>query len=164
MSGILQQPKIIPVKMCAGITLDLHCADILEFAQGTTAADLATSYEITEPVLLCEVIELDFGLQEQYVQFVLTQSPLPVVYSQYITTEQNLTAGKINFTSNLARGCSRLQSVFWSLQETTANTVVPKTTNFYRPNVSEDFQRSIRIGGKNPLYHWLRGLRKVVAN
>ena len=70
---------MLPIKLCAGITLDLHCTDILDFATGANRA--TTAYEITEPTLLCDIIALDSALQEQYVQFVLIQNPFPVVYS-----------------------------------------------------------------------------------
>jgi hypothetical protein len=148
LSGIFSQSKMLPLKMCAGITLDLHCADIGDFATGANAAALPNSYQITEPVLLVDVIELDSALQEQYVQFVLTQNPMPIVYSQYIVTEQQLVGAQTTFNVNMARGCSRLQSVFWSLQETADNYPIPKTTNFFRPHTVDDFQWSVRIGAK----------------
>jgi hypothetical protein len=147
MSGLLSQNKMISLKMCAGITLDLHCADIEDFVVGGAGA-IPDAYLITEPVLLCDIIELDSALQEQYVSFVLTQNPLPVVYSQWIVTEQSLVAGTPTFSINLARGCSRLQSVFWCLREHAASATHPKAINFFRPNANDDFQWSVRIGAK----------------
>ena len=167
LSGILNQPKYIPLSYCP-LTLDLEVVtnptDAIIGRDGTTFTDANTSikWSIKDVRVVCDAVTLDSGLQNDYAQHVLSGKSLPINYGTYITQFQTITSA--DFAVNISRFATRLKSVFINFDDvhidTTANQVVHRNMNtFVHPmkgigyaigdyEYDEELQLQLQIGSK----------------
>lgn len=149
LSGLLQQSKYLPLRFISGLTLELTVAPAGEWLK-STAAVTSQAFTITQPELKCDLVHIAGDLAEQYASYLLNSAPLPIVYSQYYVTTQAISAADTEFTINLARSCSKLQSIFFFMNNTTADVAyaaLKKTNNLKSPG-DEGFSFKIQVGSK----------------
>lgn len=144
MSGLLQQGKYIPLRYISGLTLELTVAPANEWLG--TAANSSASFTITQPELKCDLVQVDGQLAEQYASYLLSSGPLPIVYSQYYVTTQAIDSTATEFTINLARSCSKLQSIFFFMKSADTETLL-KANNLTSPG-NENFSFNVQVGSK----------------
>ena len=150
LSGLLSQGKYLPLRYTSGITLEFTVADAAEWLNtGTgsgTAATSSASFSITQPEIKCDLVYIAGDLAEQYASYLLNSGPMPIVYSQYFVTSQAVSGTASSLTINLARSCSKLQSIFFVLQDD-GDHVTKKATNMKSPG-NEDFTFRVQVGSK----------------
>jgi hypothetical protein len=146
LSGILQQGKYLPIRYLSGLTIELTVADGTEWLNSTAGATSAL-FSLTRPELKCDLAYIAGDLAEQYASYLLNSAPLPIVYSNYYVTTQAIVATATEFTINLARSCSKLQSIFFILGNSAANDTLKKVNRLQSPG-GEDFSFKVQVGSK----------------
>ena len=149
MSGILNQGKMLPLRMLSSLSLELTLGDPSDWLH--TGLTRSTDYNIENVSLAADLITLDPALQQQYYNHILNQNLLQIKYSTYIVATQAVTGS--DFSINLSRSVSRLQSIFFSFEnsDVRATTDIAKRINdLYHPaqgsfDVQQDFNFQIKI-------------------
>ena len=138
LAGLFNQPKMIPLQFCP-LTIELELVDnaldpLVETVPigGAPAtndenslsyvANLSTDWSIENPVVLCDLIQIDNQLMNEYSNVVLSGRNLPISYSTLITQLQSLASGNNGSQSgliNVTRAVSRLQSAFVTFSKST---------------------------------------------
>ena len=75
-----------------------------------TDTNTSTLWTIKDVRIVCDVVTLDSGLQNDYAQHVLSGKSLPINYSTYVSQYQTITSA--DFAVNISRSATRLKSVF----------------------------------------------------
>ena len=123
LSGILNQPKFLPLKYCP-ITIELEvCNDLFDpiispsYAGWSdasplliTAADTSASWQISNVQIKCDICKMDNQLENEFAQRFLSGQTMPISYSTYITQLQTLVGEAPSV--NITRALSRLKSVY----------------------------------------------------
>ena len=145
LSGLLSQSKYIPLRYTTALSIELTVAPSVEWL---TNGDVLTNntWEITQPQLKCDLVNIESALAEQYAAHLLSSAPLPITFSSYHVSTQSLAQNATDFTINLARAVSRLQSVFIFMKGDDTATI--KKANALKSPGNEDFSFKLQIGGK----------------
>jgi hypothetical protein len=138
LSGILNQPKYIPLAYCP-LTLELEVVtnptDAVIGIGGSDFTNTNTSikWSIKDVRVICDVVTLDSGLQNDYAQHVLSGKSLPINYGTYITQFQTITSS--DFAVNISRSATRLKSVFINFDDahpdSSTNNLVHRNMNTF---------------------------------
>ena len=182
LSGIIQQGKMIPLRYCPlsfefEVCNHLYDPIITHLAPGWQASiiesnfgsanpsDYSANWQIENPVIKCDVCQMDSELNNQFAQRFLSGQTIPISYSTFVVQQQTL-AGQTP-SVNITRALSRLKSVFFTLVgkpgAPASNDYIGEfdfmflrdLNNFYHPMASsrhydanKEFEVSLQIGGK----------------
>lgn len=120
LSGLLNQPKFLPLKYMGNLTIELELVmnandpvvtpGVAEPAGVFTTTNTTNDWSIENVQLKCDVVTLDSGLQNNYDEHVLNGGKLPIHYNTYITQQQAVSGTDISV--NVSRAITRLKSIF----------------------------------------------------
>jgi hypothetical protein len=148
-SGILNQMKYLPLRYISGLTIELTVAPASEWL--LTPALSSQLFTITEPEIKCDLVYIAAQLADSYANHLLSAGPLPIVYSNYYVTSQAVSGTATSWSINLARACSKLQSVFIVMQGAlplvSGVATHRKTTNLTSPG-NEGYSFRLQVGSK----------------
>ena len=157
LSGIFNQPKMIPLKYCP-LTVELELVgrnldpivDPSTAHVGFTTANTSVSWQLSDVKLKCDIVTLDNSLQNNYDSHLLSGKSLPLNYNTYIVQNQTISGSKVSV--NMSRAISRLKSIFVSLYRTpAAGAEKPEDKewlNFYHPmstTVDKVYDKSLEL-------------------
>lgn len=155
LSGILSQSKYLPLKLISGLTIELTLADANDWCQSESTH--SQQYQLENVEMAADLVSLDPSLEGQFYSHVLNQQLLPITYSTHIVTSQAITGP--NFSINLSRAVSRLQSIFFSFEHAGKQTnLIKRCTDLYHPangsfDVAQEMSFQVKIGARRfPLY------------
>jgi hypothetical protein len=135
LSGLINQDKYLPLRYMGGLTLEFElisdpteCLISQPYTFAAVAAagivpaepaavvlqttDISTSWYISDVQIKCDVIQLDSGLNDEYVKYLLSGKALAINYNTYVSQFQTV-SGQEN-SINVTRSLSRLKSIFIS--------------------------------------------------
>ena len=72
----------------------------------------STSWHIEEPVLICDLLQVDSSLAAEYSNFLLKGSTLSIPFVSYYTSPHAVTNGPAGFQIAMTRSLSRLKAFF----------------------------------------------------
>ena len=180
LAGLFNQPKMIPLQFCP-ITIELELTDneldpLVEvpplgagqaYDESSLNGDgfLSQVWSIENPVVLCDLIQIDNQLMNEYSNVVLSGRALPISYSTLITQLQSLSSGNNGSQSgliNVTRAVSRLQSAFVTFSRSTdangnkiihldgakVSNVATDVNNLYSNELTEFYGPMTDDGGK----------------
>ena len=150
LSGILSQPKYLPLRYLNGLTLELEMVSdptvpfVLNTIAPFTTANTSITWVIQNVQMKCDIVTLDNALDNSYAELLLSGKSLPISYSTYISQYQSILNGTNSFGAtvgqqkvrlNVARSLSRLKSVFVSFDKanTVPSAVYKDFNSFYSP-------------------------------
>ena len=160
LSGILNQPKFLPLRYCP-LTIEMEiCNNLYDpiispqypgFSDvtdlGITAADTASNWQIQNVQIKCDICKMDNQLENEFAQRFLSGQTIPINYSTFITNLQVLQGQTPSV--NITRALSRLKSVFLTLTGApTGTTNSTDLLNKYSPMFLRDW---------NNFYHPMAG-------
>jgi hypothetical protein len=181
LSGIASQSKFIPLRYCP-ITYELEiCSNIYDpiispadprwdstessAAFGNDDNSYSRNWKILNPVIKCDVCQMDSELNNQFASRFLSGQTIPINYSTFVVQQQAL-AGK-SPSVNITRALSRLKSVFCTFNGKTPLSSLTNEldnfdymflkdfNNFYHPMAGRafydkdyEFEIALQIGGK----------------
>ena len=139
LSGILMQPKYLPLKYCPlTIELELVSDSTIPILSTLVADDPTTTanndaftpskssllWQIQNVQIKTDVCTLDNSLDNSYTEHLLSGKALPINYNTYVSQFQNLLSGsngQQKVRLNVTRALSRLKSVFVTLDKPVYN-------------------------------------------
>ena len=139
LSGILMQPKYLPLKYCPlTIELELVSDSTIPILSTLVADDPTTTanndaftpskssllWQIQNVQIKTDVCTLDNSLGNSYTEHLLSGKALPINYNTYVSQFQNLLSGsngQQKVRLNVTRALSRLKSVFVTLDKPVYN-------------------------------------------
>ena len=143
----MNQPKFIPLSFCGGLTFELEVVTnptdaIIGVGGDFTDTNTSTLWTIKDVRIVCDVVTLDSGLQNDYAQHVLSGKALPINYSTYVSQYQTITSA--DFAVNISRSATRLKSVFINFDgdhtnSNTKQTVHRNMNTFAHPMKGADY-------------------------
>ena len=161
LSGILNQPKMLPLKYMP-LTIELELVNDKDDPVVTpgvdavfTTANTSNDWQIENVQLKCDIVTLDNSLQNNYDSHLLSGKSLPINYNTYITQSQAVSGQDVSV--NVSRAISRLKSIFVSFYKApaTATAVDKEWLNFMHPmtasanyNKGYELETQIQVGSK----------------
>jgi len=130
LSGLLSQPKLLPLKVCP-LTIELHIGDAQDAFSSAVGA--STTWLIENAELKCNIITLDSLMDQQFHDHLRAGRSLYVPISTWTTTMQAVTAPS-NYRVDLARGYSALKTVIATQSKAADN----QTISFYHKAAGGD--------------------------
>ena len=110
-SGLLSQTKYIPLHYLKGLTIELELvSDVNDCITRAAAADVY-DWTLTEPVVMCDIVQLDQSLENEFANALLDGESLPIAYDSFVTQLQSLPSTD-QATISLSRSFTRLKSLF----------------------------------------------------
>jgi hypothetical protein len=140
MSGLLSQPKFLPLKTCK-ITIELELCNskydpIFSIYQTVfTAADTSEDWSIENVQLKADLIVLDNSLDNSYTSHLSSGKTLPINFSTFIASNQTVVGNDIGIT--VSRAITRLRSVYISLFKGGRDSAHKSWNEFYHPMASD---------------------------
>ena len=118
LSGVLNQPKFLPLRyMSGGLSFEFElCSDMLDpivkvdDRPAFTAANTSQTWEIENCQIKADVLTLDNSLENSYHEHIMSGKPLPINYNTFITSNQAV-AGT-NVSISVSRAVTRLKGMF----------------------------------------------------
>lgn len=146
LAGIFTQNKMIPLRLCP-ITIELELVNdatdpiVSHLAGGTdgfTGENTSLLWQIENVQAKADVVDLDKGFENQFVQHLLDGNTLSIPMDQYISQTQSLLNGENGQKSvrlNISRNMSSLKSVFVTFENPAAEVEVQYKpwNSFYSP-------------------------------
>lgn len=180
-SGFLSQKNYIPLRYCpctfeftlAGETDAIITPGVNAVffeTSGSTAGNTSKDWEIYDCRILCDVIHLTTGMQNQFDKHLVSDGgSLPIIYDTIVSQEQNVSAMTNNINVNVTRAFTYLKSVWVSFftdeKSTTTNTKIThkvplnkSAIEFSHPmqyaseNYNPNYEISYQIGCGKDLY------------
>jgi hypothetical protein len=108
LSSFLSQGKAIPLNMVP-LVLDLELGDADQAFKG-----MGNSWYITQPRLIGDVLTLDNSLQNSYASHILQGRQLPFMMHGLYSLRATIPAGSTMYSLAIARGFTRLSTVYFS--------------------------------------------------
>jgi len=147
-AGLFQQHKFLPVwAMGGGLVVELELN-----SDATYATTGATDWILENPYIFAEEKVCDSQLQQRYVQHIMSGKNLPISIKSVSNTLHIVTSG--DFTLALARGFSRLDSLFITLFDTEqagakeVNTYFHPAGNAALTKANDSLSLQVQIGSK----------------
>lgn len=139
MCGLIDIKKYLPLTYVP-IEISLELADAsdpvvtAQAADSFIAANISTGWTIFNPVIKIDLLQLDNGLENSYVEHFSSGKSINIVYETVVSTLQSTSTR--NSQINISRSLSKMTGVFMSLRNTAAT---PEYYNkpwntFYAPN------------------------------
>jgi hypothetical protein len=137
-SGILNQPKMLPLKYMP-ITIEMVLVNnaldpIVEPGIDAvfTTANTSQNWHLENCQIKCDICNLDNSLQNNYDSHLLSGKSLPINYNTYITQSQAISGQDISISLN--RAITRLKSIFVTFHKaTTAEPTHKEWNDFNHP-------------------------------
>ena len=152
-SGLLSQTKYIPLHYLKGLTIELELvSDVNDCITRAAAADVY-DWTITEPVVMCDIVQLDQSLENEFANALLDGESLPIAYDSFVTQLQSLPSTD-QATISLSRSFTRLKSLFITFYNpirTLEDVAVDGNNTDFRFTAIEDKQ--IPLNAINHFYH-----------
>ena len=145
--------KMLPLSLLGGIVIELELGDFNDcFLADTTQAP---SWEITQPEILVDCINVDAALANSYSSALLSGKTLPISYHNFFSFETSFTS-----TSAVSIPCQRGFSRLTALYITFTRAGQPYNTYFYSPLEQQEptqdndtFRMSYQLGSQRcPIY------------
>ena len=161
-SGILNQPKMLPLKYMP-LTIELELVNdanepiVTPGANAVfTTANTSNDWQIENVQIKCDICNLDNSLQNNYDSHLLSGKSLPINFNTYITQSQSIVGQDVGVSLN--RAITRLKAIFVTFHKSTDTDCSHKAWNDfnhpmeYGPNLSYDkgfeLEYQIQIGSK----------------
>jgi len=148
-SGLFQQHKFLPVwAMSGGLIVEMELNSDASYATTGT-----TDWFIENPFIFADEKVCDSQLQQRYVEHVMSGKNLPISIKSVSNTLHIVTSGQA-FTLALARGFSRLDSMFITLFDTEqagakeVNTYFHPAGNVALTKAGDGLSLQVQIGSK----------------
>ena len=147
-SGLLNQPKYIPLRVCP-ITIEMELVSSNGDALNTNGTH-SNTWNISDVSVKCDLITLDNELDNEYTKTLLDGKSLPISFSTYINQEQVVSGSKVSV--NVNRSVSRLNSIFISF-ENASGTILKTVNNFHHPmgatyDYDNEITASVQLGSE----------------
>ena len=170
-SAVLNLSKYWPALLLGstGLTFELECADV-----GDAMADAASTYELSDLRILCNVVQLDSTLTDQYTSLLLSGKSVFMDLELHENTVHHLPGNSAKFAISSARQYSRLNTLIAILQRLpdAGVTATQTVNNFYLPaSASQSIQSNLVVNGeRQPAFNcegiaefWIKYLRGTGA-
>lgn len=147
MSGLLNQDKYLPLRYC-NIVLELELVNNMldsVLTSGYTikkeainaAADLvlngancSQTWHLQNVRMLCDTVQLDNELDNQFAQHLLSGKTMPIQFTSYTTQKQSITNSQPSL--NISRALTRLKDVFLTFDNEAADRLNYKSANSFK--------------------------------
>lgn len=139
LSGLLGQDKYLPLRYC-NIVIELELVNheldaILKVGANdgvsvTTAATISQSWYMQNVRLLCDTVQLDNELDNQFAQHLLSGKTMPIQFTSYTTQKQSITTTQP--TLNISRALTRLKDIFVTFDDEDGDRTIYKTANSFK--------------------------------
>ena len=161
-SGILNQPKMLPLKYMP-LTIEMELVNdandpiVTPGADAVfTTANTSNTWQLENVQIKCDICNLDNSLQNNYDSHLLSGKSLPINFNTYITQSQAIVGQDIGVSLN--RAITRLKSIFVTFYQSTDTDATHKEWNdFNHPMDNEtnllydkgyELEYQIQIGSK----------------
>ena len=92
LSGLLSQNKFLPLHYLKGLIIELELVgSVLDCV--TYADPNNVDWTITEPNIMCDVIQIDQSLENEFSNAILDGESLPIAYDSFVTQLQSMPQG-----------------------------------------------------------------------
>jgi hypothetical protein len=148
MSAFLNQKRMIPLNMVP-LVIELELGGADDAFDGT-----GNQWRITEPRLIGDVIQIDNALQNSYAEHILSGRTLPFPMHGLYAVRATVPAGSTLFSLPIARGFSRLSSVYFTFWDSTGkymnrfNSTVRASANSDNTTALDQTTWNITIGSE----------------
>ena len=124
-------------------------------ADGSTPfpkAITSQSWSISDCQIKADVIQLDTGLNNEYMKHLMGGNAIPINYCSYITQLQ--TTGTGDVAVNISRSCTRLKTIFINFDKAIALAAPKPYTSIVKPwnHFCHPMQMGIDVGAGVPVY------------
>ena len=161
-SGILNQPKMLPLKYMP-LTIELELVNDANDPIVTpgvdsvfTTTNTSNNWQLENVQIKCDICNLDNSLQNNYDSHLLSGKSLPINFNTYITQSQAIVGQDIGVSLN--RAITRLKSIFVTFHQSADTDATHKEWNdFNHPMDNEtnlqydkgyELEYQIQIGSK----------------
>ena len=161
-SGILNQPKMLPLKYMP-LTIELELVNdandpiVPPGVDSTfTTANTSNDWQIENVQIKCDICNLDNSLQNNYDSHLLSGKSLPINFNTYITQSQSIVGQDVGVSLN--RAITRLKAIFVTFHKSDDTDASHKAWNdFNHPmeydtnllyNKGLEMEYQIQIGSK----------------
>lgn len=118
-SGLLDQTKLIPLRYCGGLNVELYFQDNeTPKARGVNAA---VKWEVSNLEAHCALVQLDSGIDAAYSVSLQSRNVLPINYETYVTQVISVPQGATEFSVSAVRSFSKINAVFATFLGTNAD-------------------------------------------
>ena len=165
LSGLLNQPKYLPIRYCP-LTIELELVDdetepIVPIGGSFSGANTSEEWQIQNVQAKCDMCTLDNALDNSYAEHLLSGKALPINYNTYVSQMQSVASGQIgnvvlgqqDVRLNVTRSLTRLKSVFVSLFKSVNDLGSKQWNNFYSPMHAEAITNNKNQFSKNGEFH-----------
>ena len=113
LSGVLNQPKFLPLRyMSGGLSFEFElCSDMLDpiakidDKPAFTNAVTSQTWEIENCQIKADVLTLDNSLENSYHEHIMSGKPLPINYNTFITSNQAVAGTNVSLSVSRAVTC-----------------------------------------------------------
>ena len=161
-SGILNQPKMLPLKYMP-LTIELELVNDANDPIVTpgvdsvfTTTNTSNNWQLENVQIKCDICNLDNSLQNNYDSHLLSGKSLPINFNTYITQSQAIAGQDVGVSLN--RAITRLKSIFVTFHQSADTDATHKEWNdFNHPmdndvdlhyNKGYELEYQIQIGSK----------------
>jgi len=115
LSGLFNCGKYLPLKYLQGLSIELilvsNCKDAALMTQALETAGEQPLWTITEPVIKCQVIQIDNALQNGFTQRLLDGKSFPIHFTSFVTQIANAGNTQTPVVS-ITRAFTRLKAAY----------------------------------------------------
>jgi len=102
--------QFLPLALAGGVVIELEL-DNYDACFDTTSAEYKPVWEILQPYILVDTVQIDPALSSSYARHLLEGKTLPISYHNFFTMQATLT-DTTAFSLPIQRGFSRLSAIY----------------------------------------------------